>query len=220
LYWLATLCVETGPPTCYDCVTKPPHNYEVSKVMKVQANTLRPGHVIEHQGRQYAVVKYELILPGKGNAFIAVDMRDVHTGIKTNERWRTADTVEKLMTDEITCTLLFSEDDQITLMDSETYDQFSVPKEMAGDAAVFLSDGMEVIVDRVEGTAVGVRPPQHVALEVVEADAVVKGQTASSSYKPAIMENGVKVMVPPHIEAGTRIVVNTADATYVERAKD
>jgi elongation factor P len=187
--------------------------------MKVQANTLRPGHVIEHQGRQYAVVKYELILPGKGNAFIAVDMRDVQTGVKTNERWRTAETVEKLMTDEITCTLLFSEDDQITLMDTETYDQFAVPKEMAGDAAVFLSDGMEVAVDRVEGTAVGVRPPQHVTLEVAEADAVVKGQTASSSYKPAVMENGVKVMVPPHIEAGTRIVVNTADATYVERAK-
>lgn len=105
-------------------------------------------------------------------------------------------------------------------MDTDTYDQFAVPKEMAGDAAVFLSDGMEVMVDRVEGTAVGVRPPQHVTLEVAEADAVVKGQTASSSYKPAIMGNGVKVMVPPHIEAGTRIVVNTADATYVERAKD
>jgi len=195
-------------------------DYEDSEVMKVQANTLRPGHVIEHQGRQYAVVKYELILPGKGNAFIAVDMRDVQTGVKTNERWRTAETVEKLMTDEITCTLLFSEDDQITLMDTETYDQFAVPKEMAGDAAVFLSDGMEVMVDRVEGTAVGVRPPQHVTLTVAEADAVVKGQTASSSYKPAVMENGVKVMVPPHIEAGTRIVVNTPDATYVERAKD
>jgi len=188
--------------------------------MKVQANTLRPGHVIEHQGRQYAVVKYELILPGKGNAFIAVDMRDVLTGVKTNERWRTADTVEKLMTDEITCTLLFSEGDQITLMNTETYDQFTVPRDMAGDAAVFLADGMEVTVDRVEGTPVGVRAPQQVTLEVVEADAVVKGQTASSSYKPAIMENGVKVMVPPHIGAGTRIVVNTADSTYVERAKD
>ena len=159
-------------------------------------------------------------MPGKGNAFIAVDMRDVQTGVKTNERWRTAETVEKLMTDEIACTLLFSEDEQITLMDTETYDQFAVPKEMAGDAAVFLSDGMEVMVDRVEGTAVGVRPPQHVTLQVAEADAVVKGQTASSSDKPAVMENGVKVMVPPHIEAGTRIVVNTADATYVERAKD
>ena len=188
--------------------------------MKVQANTLRPGHVIEHQGKQYAVTKYELILPGKGNAFIAVDMRDVNTGVKTNERWRTAETVEKLTTDEITCTLLFSADDQITLMDTETYDQFAVPRDLAGDAAVFLSDGMEVMVDRVEGRPVGVRPPQHVTLVVAEADAVVKGQTASSSYKPAIMENGVKVMVPPFIGAGARIVVHTADSTYVERAKD
>jgi elongation factor P len=188
--------------------------------MKVQANTLRPGHVIEHQGKQYSVLKYELILPGKGNAFIAVDMRDVRTGVKTNERWRTQETVEKLNTDERACTLLFSEDDQITLMDTETYDQFAVPRDMAGDAAVFLADGMEVMVDTVEGSPVGVRPPQHVTLTVAEADAVVKGQTASSSYKPAIMENGVKVMVPPHIEAGTRIVVSTADATYVERAKD
>lgn len=188
--------------------------------MKVQANTLRPGHVIEHQGKQYSVLKYELILPGKGNAFIAVDMRDVRTGVKTNERWRTQETVEKLNTDERACTLLFSEDDQITLMDTETYDQFTVARDMAGDAAIFLADGMEVMVDTVEGAPVGVRPPQHVTLAVAEADAVVKGQTASSSYKPAIMDNGVKVMVPPHIEAGTRIVVSTADATYVERAKD
>ena len=188
--------------------------------MKVQANTLRPGHVIEHQGRQYAVVKYELILPGKGNAFIAVDMRDVRTGVKTSERWRTADTVEKLTTDERTCTVLFSDGDLITLMDSETYDQFTVPRDMASEAAVYLTDGMEVTVDRVEGNPVGIRPPPHVTLSVIEADAVVKGQTASSSYKPAILENGVKVMVPPHIEAGTRIVVNTAESTYVERAKD
>lgn len=188
--------------------------------MKVQANTLRPGHVIEHQGRQYAVVKYELILPGKGNAFIAVDMRDVNTGVKTSERWRTADTVEKLTTDERVCTLLFSEGDQITLMDTETYDQFTVPREMAGDGAPFLSEGMEVTVDRVEGAPVGVHPPQHVTLTVTEADAVVKGQTASSSYKPAMLENGVRVMVPPHIGAGTRIVVNTHESTYVERAKD
>ena len=188
--------------------------------MKVQANPLRPGHVIEHQGRQYNVLKYELILPGKGNAFIAVDMRDVKTGVKTNERWRTADTVEKLTTDERTCTLLFTEDEQITLMDSETYDQYLVQRDMAGEAAIFLKEGMEVIVDRVEGNAVGVRPPPQVTLEVMEADAVVKGQTASSSYKPAVLENGIKVMVPTHNEAGTRIVVSTGDATYVERAKD
>ena len=188
--------------------------------MKVLANTLRPGHAIEHEDKKYVVVKYELILPGKGNAFIAVDMRDAITGVKTNERFRTQETVEKLMTSEKTCTMLFSDGDQINLMDSETYDQFNVNIDMAGDAGIFLVEGMEVTVDTVDDMPVGVRLPQHVTLEISEADAVVKGQTASSSYKPAILENGVKTMVPPHIGAGTRVVVNTADASYVERAKD
>ena len=188
--------------------------------MKVNANTLRPGHAIEHQGKHYLITKYELILPGKGNAFIAVDMRDVRTGTKTNERFRTQESVEKLMTEERECTMLFGEGDRITLMDSETYDQFEVAREMAGDAAVYLTEGIAVTVDTVDGTPVGVRLPQHVTLEVVEADAVVTGQTASSSYKPAVLENGVKTLVPPHIEMGTRIVVATADSSYVERAKD
>ena len=188
--------------------------------MKVQANTLRPGHVIEHGGKQYSVLKYQLLQPGKGGAFIQIEMRDLRTGLKTNERFRTQETVEKLTTDERTCTMLYAEGEQITLMDSETFDQFTVPREMAGEAAVFLTEGMEVKVDTVEGTPVAVRLPPTVTLAVVEADAVVKGQTASSSYKPAILENGVKIMVPPHIEAGTRVVVNTADATYAERAKD
>ena len=188
--------------------------------MKVLANTLRPGHAIEHDDKKYVVVKYELILPGKGNAFIAVDMRDAITGVKTNERFRTQETVEKLMTSEKTCTMLFSDGDQINLMDSETYDQFNVNIDMAGDAGIFLVEGMEVTVDTVDDMPVGVRLPQDVTLEISEADAVVKAQTASSSYKPAILENGVKTMVPPHIGAGTRVVINTADATYVERAKD
>ena len=188
--------------------------------MKVLANTLRPGHAIEHDNKKYVVVKYELILPGKGNAFIAVDMRDAITGVKTNERFRTQETVEKLMTSEKICTMLFSDGDQINLMDSETFDQFNVNIDMAGDAGIFLVEGMEVTVDTVDDMPVGVRLPQHVTLEISEADAVVKGQTASSSYKPAILQNGVKTMVPPHIGAGTRVVINTADASYVERAKD
>ena len=188
--------------------------------MKVLANTLRPGHAIEHDDKKFVVVKYELILPGKGNAFIAVDMRDAITGVKPNERFRTQETVEKLMTSEKTCTMLFSDGDQINLMDSETYDQFNVHIDMAGDGGIFLVEGMEVTVDTVDDMPVGVRLPQHVTLKISEADAVVKGQTASSSYKPAILENGVKTMVPPHIGAGTRVVINTADASYVERAKD
>ena len=188
--------------------------------MKVLANTLRPGHAIEHEGKKYVVVKYELILPGKGNAFIAVDMRDAITNVKKNERFRTQETVEKLMTSEKTCTMLFAEGELINLMDTETFDQFNVPVNMAGEAKIFLTEGMEVTVDTVDDVPVGVRLPMNITLEIIEADAVVKGQTASSSYKPAVLENGVKTMVPPHISVGTRVVINTADASYVERAKD
>ena len=188
--------------------------------MKIQANTIRPGNVIEHAEKQWTVLKTEMLLPGKGNAFIQVEMRDVKSGNKTNERFRTSESVEKLMVEEKEATYLFAEGDQINFMDSESYEQFTVDRGQIGDAAAFLQDGMTVTADLIDGGIAGVRLPQHVTVEVIEADPVVKGQTASSSYKPSVVENGVRVMVPPHIEAGTRIVVNTQDSTYVERAKD
>ena len=188
--------------------------------MKINANLIRPGNVLDHNGRLWNVLKIQLIQPGKGGAFIAVEMRDVRTGTKTNERWRTADTVEKAQVDEHECTFLFGDADNLTFMDSETYEQISLPRDMVGEAAQFLQDGMVVSVENIEGTPVSVTLPQTVTMEIVEADPVVKGQTASSSYKPAKLENGARVMVPPHIGAGTRIVVNTADGTYMERAKD
>ena len=188
--------------------------------MKIQANTIRPGYVIEHAGKQMSVIKIQLIQPGKGGAFIQVEMRDVATGVKTNERWRTQDTVEKLTVDQREFNYLYADGDMLTFMDNETYEQVALPRDILGDAAPFLQENMQVNVDTIEGKPVAVHLPQTVVLEVVEADAVVKGQTASSSYKPALLSNGVKVMVPPFIGAGTRIVVNTEDASYVERAKD
>lgn len=188
--------------------------------MKVNANTLRPGHVLEHEGKRYAVIKYDLILPGKGNAFIAVEMRDVLTGVKTNARFRTGDTVERLMTNEREVQFLYEEGENLVFMDNETYDQFMVSRDMVGDPAAFLKEGMTVLLNTVEGSPIGVQLPGQVTMEVVEAEPVVKGQTASSSYKPAVLENGVKIMVPPHIAAGTRVVVNPTDREYVERAKD
>jgi elongation factor P len=188
--------------------------------MKVQANTVRAGHVLDHNGRQYTVLGIELLQPGKGGAFIQVEMRDLKSGNKTNQRWRTQEVVERLHVDEKEATYLFSDDDNLTLMDKETFDQFTVSKELLGDAGRFLQDGMEVTIDTVEGAPVAVHLPQQVTMKIDQADPVVKGQTASSSYKPAILENGVRVMVPPHIEAGTRVVVSTADGSYVERAKD
>jgi elongation factor P len=188
--------------------------------MKIQANTIRAGNVIEHDGKQWTVLKTELLLPGKGSAFVQVEMRDVKSGNKTNERFRTAESVEKLMVEEKDCTYLYGDDEQVTFMDAESYEQFTLDKESLGASAAFLQDGMTLTAELIDGDVSGVRLPQHVTVEVTEADPVVKGQTASSSYKPAVVENGVRVMVPPHIEAGTRIVVNTEDTSYVERAKD
>ncbi len=188
--------------------------------MKVQSNTIRPGNVIEHEGRRWVVINYELITPGKGNAFIAIEMRDVQTGTKTNARFRTADSVERLLTDTRECQFLFADGDNLNFMDNETFDQFIIPADQVGDASVFLQEGMTLVITLVEGTAIGVEMPKSVTLEVVEADPVVKGQTASSSYKPAVLENGVRIMVPPHITTGTRVVISPTERTYMERAKD
>jgi elongation factor P len=188
--------------------------------MKIQANTMRPGMVIEHQDKQWTILKIELLQPGKGGAFIQVEMRDVASGNKSNDRWRTQDSVEKLEVRERDSQYLYKDDDLYTFMDTETFEQFALTSDDLGDAAAYLQDGMAVTADTIEGKPVGIKVPQNVTLEVIEADAVVKGQTATSSYKPGILENGVKVMIPPFVEAGTRIVVNTTDGTYVERAKD
>ena len=187
--------------------------------MKIQANTMRPGMVIEHDDKQWSVLKIQLLQPGKGGAFIQVEMRDLVTGTKSQDRWRTADTVERLEVRAHDCQFLFKDGDMYTFMDTSTYDQFNLSTELIGEKAGFLQDNMEVAVNFIEGKPVSVNLPQNVTLEVVEADPVVKGQTASSSYKPGMLENGMKVMVPPFIEAGTRIVVNTEECTYVERAK-
>jgi elongation factor P len=188
--------------------------------MKVGANTIRPGNLIEHNGKQWAVLKSQIITPGKGGAFVQVEMRDIKSGSKTNERFRTADTVERLSVDERTCTFLFGDDDNITLMDTETFEQITVARELAGEPARFLQDGMEVTVDLVEGKPVSVALPDSARFTVKETEAVVKGQTAAGSYKPAILDNGVRTMVPTHIKEGDRVVIATADGSYLERAKD
>ncbi|MBV8093474.1 MAG: elongation factor P [Acetobacteraceae bacterium] len=187
--------------------------------MKQQANLIRAGQVIEHEGRRWTVLKQQIITPGKGGAFIQVEMRDLKSGNKTNERWRTADTVERLMTEEKEFIYSYTEGANMVLMDPQTYEQITVRLELLGDSAPFLQDDMHVTVDLVEGEPVAVHLPPTVVLEVVEADPVVKGQTAASSYKPARLSNGVKTSVPPFIETGEKIVVKTEDGSYVERAK-
>jgi elongation factor P len=188
--------------------------------MKINGNAIRPGMVIEHQGRLWRAVKIQHTQPGKGGAYLQVELKDIRGGTKLNERFRSSETVERARLDQKPYQYLYADDDMYTFMDNETYDQVTLAKESIGDDQVsFLQDGMMVTIESHEGDPLGVRLPDTVVLAVTEADAVVKGQTASSSYKPALLENGLRTLVPPHIEAGTRIVVNTADGSYVERAK-
>jgi elongation factor P len=187
--------------------------------MKQQANLIRAGQVIEHEGNRWTVLKQQIITPGKGGAFIQVEMRNLKTGNKTNERWRTADTVERLQTEEKEYTYSYTDGDNLVLMDPETFEQAMIPSAILGESVAFLQDNMPVTVDLVEGDPVAIHLPGTVVLQIVEADPVTKGQTATSSYKPAKLENGLKTMVPPFIESGERIVVRTEDVSYVERFK-
>jgi elongation factor P len=188
--------------------------------MKVTAITVRAGNVLEHNGKLWIVLKSEIFQPGKGASVVQVEMRDLRAGNKTNERFRTQETVERVSLDEAEYAFLFSDGDSFTFMNQETFEQISVPREVIGTPAAFLQDGMVCSIRTYEGQPLEVTLPDTVTLRITEADAVVKGQTASSSYKPAVLENGVKTMVPPFVESGTRIVVKTADGSYVERAKD
>ncbi len=189
--------------------------------MKINGNAVRPGMVIEHQGRLWRAVKIQHTQPGKGGAYLQVELRGVRDGTKLNERFRSSETVERARLDQKDYQYLFADGDMYTFMDNETYEQITLNSQLIGEEQIpFLQESMIVTLESYEDDPIGVQLPDHVTLEVTEADAVVKGQTASSSYKPAVLENGVKTLVPPHIGAGTRIVVNTADGSYVERAKD
>ena len=188
--------------------------------MKVNANSLRKGNVVEHNNKLWVVMKSESITPGKGNAVQQVEMRDVRSGIKTNERFRTQEQVERVQLTDHNMQFLYSSGDDYTFMDQTSFEQYNVNKELIGDPVVFLQEGMICNVQTYEGEPLSVDIPGTVVLEIVEADPVVKGQTASSSYKPAKLSNGARIMVPPFIATGTRVVVNTSDCSYVERAKD
>ncbi|MGQ0527523.1 MAG: elongation factor P [Alphaproteobacteria bacterium] len=187
--------------------------------MKVNANTLRKGNVIEYESKLWVVVKNELLSPGKGAAVAQVEMRDVRTGNKNNIRFRTQEQVERVRLDQEEYQFLYGSGDEYNFMNNKTFEQIIVKKQTIGFAADFLQEGMQCEIESFENEVLNVTIPDTVILEIAEADAVVKGQTATTSYKPAILSNGVKVMVPPFIESGTKIVVRTEDGTYVERAK-
>ena len=187
--------------------------------MKIDGNAIRPGNVIEHKGGLWRAVKTQHTQPGKGGAYLQVELKNLKDGTKSNERFRSSEKVERVRLDTKSFQYLFNDGDSYTFMDSDTFDQITLAADDIGDDAVYLQDGMMVQIEFYEETPLSVALPEHVTLEVVETEPVVKGQTAASSYKPAQMDNGVRVMVPPFVNTGDKIIVATEDSTYVRRAE-
>lgn len=188
--------------------------------MKVAASSLRKGAVVDLDGKLYVVLSAENIHPGKGTPVTQLNMRRISDGVKVAERYRTTEVVERAIVDEREHTFLYRDGDGFHFMNPETYEQYVGSEEMIGEAAAYLQDGMAVSLSIHNDTPIAIELPRTAVLEIVETEPAMKGQTASSSYKPAVLSNGVKTMVPPYIAAGTRIVVLTEDGSYLERAKD
>jgi elongation factor P len=186
--------------------------------MKISGVDIRPGNIIEYEGGIWRAVKIQHTQPGKGGAYMQVEMKNLIDGRKTNVRFRSDERVERVRLDTKDYQYLYRDGDMLVFMDTDSYEQVSLPEDLLGDAAEFLQDGMQVKLDIYNEKPISVELPDQVEATIVEADAVVKGQTASSSYKPAMLDNGVRVMVPPHITSGTRIVVDVYNREYVRRA--
>ena len=189
-------------------------------MVKVIASSLRKGNVVEQDGNLHVVLTAENVHPGKGNSITNVNMRRISDGVKVVGRWRTVEMVEKADVDEREYDYLYSDGEGHHFMEPVSYEQLTVSDDVVGDQKAYLTDGMKVYLKTFEGNAIAMELPQRLTFEIVETEPVVKGQTASSSYKPAVLNNGLRVMVPPHIGTGTRIVILTDDNSYVERAKD
>jgi elongation factor P len=188
--------------------------------VKVAASSLRKGSVVDIGGKLYVVLTAQNIHPGKGTPVTQLDMRRISDGVKVSERYRTTETVERAFVDEREYQFLYNDSDGYHFMEPSTYDQLTVPVEIVGDMQLYLQDGMLVHLSTHEGVPIAMELPARVTLEIVETEPVVKGQTASGSYKPAVLNNGLRIMIPTYITAGTKVVVNTESGEYMERAKE
>lgn len=186
--------------------------------MKINGNEIRQGNVLEHKNGLWVAVKTQHVKPGKGPAYAQVELKNLIDGTKLNERFRASENVERVRLEQKDYQYLYEEGDQLVFMDLETYEQINIAKDLVGDRVAFLQDGMQATVESHEGRPIGVSLPDQVTLAISDTEAVVKGQTAASSYKPATLENGLRVMVPPFVTTGERIVVDTNEITYVKRA--
>ncbi|MFM2423064.1 MAG: elongation factor [Pseudomonadota bacterium] len=187
---------------------------------KLNASDVRKGNVLDIDGKLCVVLKAESIRPGKGTPTTTIDMRRIQDGVKIVQTYKTTESLDRAFVEERDYNFLYEDDMGFTFMEPETFEQITVPKDVMGDQSIWLQENMKCILLMHDGVPLTVELPARVVLEIVEADPVVKGQTASSSFKPAKLSNGARVMVPPHIGSGTRVVVMTEDGSYVERAKD
>ena len=187
--------------------------------MRINGNAVRVGNVIEHNSRLWIAVRTQAVKPGKGGAFNQVELKDIRNGSKLNERFRADAQVERVRLEQTKAQFLFRDGNMLTFMDAENYEQTNIDASLLGDQVIYLQDGMNVIINTYDDEVISVNMPDSCIEEVIEADAVIKGQTVSSSFKPAILSNGIKIMVPGHIEVGSKVVVRPSDSTYLEKAK-
>jgi elongation factor P len=206
-------------PALFTHLTRPGATRSALAMSKISGNQISPGMMISHEGGLWMAVKCQAVKPGKGGAYNQVELKNVITGTKLNTRFRSDEGVEEVYLEKKDFQYLYANGDMLTFMDTATYDQIEIEKDFVGDQAQFLQDGMKVLVQEYEGKPIGIKLPQHVTLEVVEADAVMRGGTAAPSYKGAVLENGLKIQVPPFINVGTKVVVSTEDGAYVRRAE-
>jgi elongation factor P len=190
-------------------------------IVRVIASSIRKGNVIEKEdGQLYVVLTAESFHPGKGTPTTQIDMRRLSDGVKVTERYKTTEQVERAFVEDSNFNYLYQDGSGYTFMNADTFDQVTVPADVIGDQAVYLQEGATCIISMFNGVPVAIQIPPRVTLEVTETEPAMKGQTASSSYKPAKLSNGLRTMVPPHIQPGTRVIIQTSDGSYVERAKD
>ena len=188
--------------------------------MKVNGNNLKSGMIINHKGGVWKVITTQSVKPGKGGAFAQVEMKNLKDSSKLNERFRSSEVLERLYVENKSFQYSYNDGDTYHFMDINTYEQISLDKNIISELDMFLQDNMIVTIEFIENHPVSIKLPEHITEEVTDTEAVIKGQTAASSFKPAILSNGYKIMVPPHIENGTRIVISTTNFSYVEKAKD
>jgi len=187
--------------------------------MKVNGNAVKPGMIVEHKGELWSVTKSQSVKPGKGGAFNQVEMKNIKTNSKLNERFRSSEEVERVRVDEETYQYLYQQDEKLILMNTVSFEQIELDKEFVGEKLSLLSENDEVIIEMYNEKPIGIQLPKTLPFIIKDTEAVVKGQTAASSNKPAVLENGLRIMVPPFIEQGEKVIINTEDLSYLKRAE-